>query len=103
MCIYIIIEIVNNKHFLHFQCRAWLTHHFKISGDCDPTSNEVHVDKVDLKDIFADYKADMEGSFNDSGRAVLGYSRFCWLIQYAFPHVKIRDYRTVSRILLLNR
>mmetsp|Transcript_9710 Transcript_9710/g.13364 ORF Transcript_9710/g.13364 Transcript_9710/m.13364 type:complete len:334 (+) Transcript_9710:50-1051(+) len=60
--------------------RAWLTHHFKISGDCDPTSDEIHVDKVDLKDIFAEYKEDMQCQFSDNGRAVLSYSRFCWLI-----------------------
>ena len=69
-----------------------------MAGDFDPTKQEeIHIDMVDIKDIYEEYVADMKHFFHLSGRSILSYSRFCWLIRQAFTHVKIRDYRSVSR------
>mmetsp|Transcript_9411 Transcript_9411/g.14064 ORF Transcript_9411/g.14064 Transcript_9411/m.14064 type:complete len:223 (-) Transcript_9411:502-1170(-) len=78
------------------KCRSWLTQYFKTTGDNDPTETEIHVDYVELKEIYAEYSADMKAYFNDTGKRILSYARFCWLLHAAFSHVKIRDYRSVS-------
>ena len=71
--------------------------HFKLIGVFDPTkTEEIHVDSVDLKDIYEEYKADMFAFCKFNSKQFLSYSRFCWLIEVAFSFVKISDYRSVS-------
>jgi len=69
-----------------------------VAGDFDPTmQEEVRMDMINIKDIYEEYAADMKHFFNLSGKSILSYNRFCWLIRQAFSYVKIRDYRSVSR------
>ena len=42
-----------------------MQHHFKVAGDFDPTKQEeVHLDMIDIKDIYEEYTADMKHFFN---------------------------------------
>ena len=75
-----------------------MIYHFSTLGCHDPTSDEIHVDMVEVREIFSEYVGDMKVMHHmDCDRKdILSYSRFCWLLKVAFKHVKIREYRSVS-------
>ena len=76
-----------------------MTHHFSTLGCNDPTKDEIHVDMVELKEIYTEYVDDIKVLHTDGAQFALSYPRFCWLLQVAFKHVKIREYRSVILIL----
>ena len=82
--------------------RSWLTYHFSTLGCNDPTKDEIHVDMVELKEIYSEYVDDIKVLHRDSGEnRALSYPRFCWLLKLAFKHVKIREYRSVRNCLII--
>jgi hypothetical protein len=80
---------------------GWLNFYFKCVGDEEPnTHGEIHLDNVKIKDIYLEYKEEMEYlHFDSTSKAcfeVLDPTAFATLWRTSFPHVKIRQYKAVS-------
>lgn len=73
------------------QAIAWMTAHFRLIGDVEPNSSEIHLEHQSQKDIWKEYCGDMEVK-----GARISLSTFCKLWATSFPHVKIRKYKAVS-------
>ena len=73
-------------------CYNWLENHFKLSGDNEPNSNEIHLDTVNKKDIYAEYVD--ESILYDFDP--LRETQFNKIWQNSFPYVKIRKYKACS-------
>ena len=64
------------------------------------------MDMVDIKDIYEEYAAEMKHFFNLSGKSILSYNRFCWLIRQAFSlceDKRLQKRKSQLMMLSLNR
>lgn len=71
---------------------AWMQDHFQTTGDEAPNGDEIHLEKIEKKLIHDDYKRHC----TDLGIDFLSYNYFCRIWKEQFPHVKIREYKSVT-------
>jgi hypothetical protein len=80
---------------------GWLNFYFKCVGDEEPNSDEIHLDNVRIKDVYLEYKEEMEYLNSDS------VSKTCFeefdpatvlatLWRTCFPHIKIRECKAAT-------
>ena len=75
-------------------CFVWLKHYFSNCGDDQPNRDEVHLDQMFKKEVYADYLEDFAGIYDD--RSTLSYPSFDKIWNDCFPYVKIREYKACS-------
>ena len=80
-----------NTEAAHY-CYNWLENHFNLSGDNEPNSDEIHLDPVDKKEIYAEYAN--EAIIYKTKRVKKTQFNKIW--RDCFPHVKIRKYKACS-------
>ena len=71
-----------------------MTNYFDLCGDYQPKSAEIHLDPMKLTDIYSEYEAEL----GENHEEMLDYKawREAWVS--VFPHVSIRQFKSVSGI-----
>jgi len=73
-------------------CYAWMQEFFKMMGDSMPNVDEIHLEPIEVKEIYAEYVDDAKSS----GSEWLCPSSFVTVWKNLFSHVKIREFKAVS-------
>jgi hypothetical protein len=73
-------------------CYAWMLEYFKMMGDSMPNVDEIHLEPIEIKDIYEEYVDDSKSS----GIQYLCPSNFTKVWKKSFPHVKIREFKAVT-------
>ena len=73
-------------------CYAWMLEFFKMMGDSMPNVDEIHLEPIDIKDIYEEYVDDAKSSGIES----LSASNFVKVWRLLFSHVKIREFKAVT-------
>jgi len=70
-----------------------MAYYFDLVGDCIPNSaGEIHLEPVDIKDVWKEYDDDMK----NAGEKSLRVDEFGYIWKHCFPYVKIREYKAVT-------
>ena len=70
--------------------------YFSLLADPTPNGKEIHLDPINKKEIYEEYEQDMNDIFEEP----LSSTTFLKVWNDAFPHVKIREYKQVSFLLV---
>lgn len=73
-------------------CYAWMLEYFKMMGDSMPNVDEIHLEPIEIKDIYEEYADDSKLS----GSEYLCPSNFTKVWKTLFSHVKIREFKAVT-------
>ena len=73
---------------------AFLNYFFKLVGDYAPNSDEIHLEPMEIKDVYKEY----EEEYKRTPQWLLGYIGFCKLWQDCFSYVKIREFKAVTGV-----
>lgn len=84
------LEIPNSSASL--ACYTWLYYMFDLLGDKMPSSNEIHLEPIKVKELYEEYVVDKRFS----GEDILSADRFAYIWRHCFPQVKIREFKAVS-------
>lgn len=76
----------------HLNAVEWMKSYFDLCGDYQPNSDEIHLDPGHLIDIYNEYKTDLNGDHE----VPLDYKAWRQAWVSVFPHVSIRQYKSVS-------
>ena len=71
---------------------SWLDNHFKLSGDFQPNTGEIHLDPVEKKEVYEEYVN--EATLCDLQPQSL--TQFCKIWKDCFSNVKIRKYKACT-------
>jgi len=73
-------------------CYAWMSDYFQMMGDSMPNMDEVHLEPIDIKEIYEEYLDDAKST----GFEALNTTNFTKIWRNLFPHVKIREFKAVT-------
>jgi hypothetical protein len=93
-----IADLIASTNYETLQARIWMQSYFEMIGDIMPNRREIHLDPVDKKEIWEEYRLEMINIFKEQ---YLAESTFVKLWRLAFSYVKIRAFKQVSYIIML--
>ena len=67
----------------------WFRDHFELAGDPQPNGPQVHLDKIELSDLYVIYVQEIQEN-------CLTYSSWCKFWKKVFPEVTVRKWKNVS-------
>lgn len=78
----------------NMMARSWMANFFDTVGDKVPNRDEIHLEKMDIKSIWAAMLTELDVLGWDGGK--VSYGSFLRLWKSQFPHVKVRKYKAVT-------
>ena len=67
----------------------WFRDHFELAGDPQPNGDQIHLDKIELSDLYILYVQEVQEN-------CLTYSSWCKFWKKVFPEVTVRKWKNVS-------
>lgn len=78
----------------NMMARSWMANFFDTVGDKVPNRDEIHLEKMDIKSIWAAMLTELDVLGWDGGK--VSYGSFLRLWKSQFAHVKVRKYKAVT-------